>query len=206
MCLLRRTLPWCGPGRGASAQYRSSIRHARCGLSNRLVTMWSVLVAVMIGIDPHKGSHTAVAVGAAEEPLGTLLGPGMPGPGREAGRLGAGLAGADLGGGGRPGAGRPAGPAAGRRWRAGAGRAAQAGCPGAAAANREHRQERPERCPVGGGGGAAVHDPARSDRRCLRLRAEGAGQKASRSFPGPQPGRLPAACAALRADSRRGAR
>ncbi len=26
----------------------------------------------MIGIDPHKGSHTAVAVGAAEEPLGKL--------------------------------------------------------------------------------------------------------------------------------------
>ena len=29
-------------------------------------------MAVMIGIDPHKGSHTAVAVGAAEEPLGGL--------------------------------------------------------------------------------------------------------------------------------------
>jgi transposase len=34
--------------------------------------MWSVLMAVMIGIDPHKGSHTAVAVGAAEQPLGRL--------------------------------------------------------------------------------------------------------------------------------------
>jgi transposase len=34
--------------------------------------MGSVLMAVMIGIDPHKGSHTAVAVDAAEEPLGTL--------------------------------------------------------------------------------------------------------------------------------------
>src|SRR6516162_11557087 len=32
----------------------------------------SALMAVMIGIDPHKGSHTAVAVGAAEEPLGKL--------------------------------------------------------------------------------------------------------------------------------------
>jgi transposase len=32
----------------------------------------SALMAVMIGIDPHKGSHTAVAVGAAEELLGTL--------------------------------------------------------------------------------------------------------------------------------------
>jgi hypothetical protein len=29
-------------------------------------------MAVIIGIDPHKGSHTAVAVGAAEEPLGEL--------------------------------------------------------------------------------------------------------------------------------------
>lgn len=30
------------------------------------------MVDVMIGIDPHKGSHTAVAIGAAEEPLGEL--------------------------------------------------------------------------------------------------------------------------------------
>src|ERR1039457_2603651 len=30
------------------------------------------MMAVMIGIDPHKGSHTAVAIGAAEEPLGDL--------------------------------------------------------------------------------------------------------------------------------------
>jgi transposase len=28
-----------------------------------------LMVAVMIGVDPHKGSHTAVAIGAAEEPL-----------------------------------------------------------------------------------------------------------------------------------------
>jgi transposase len=28
--------------------------------------------AVMIGIDPHKASHTAVAISAAEEPLGEL--------------------------------------------------------------------------------------------------------------------------------------
>ena len=34
---------------------------------------WSVLMtAVMIGVDPHKGSHTAVAIDAAEEPLGKL--------------------------------------------------------------------------------------------------------------------------------------
>jgi len=30
------------------------------------------LVAVMIGVDPHKASHTAVAIGAAEELLGQL--------------------------------------------------------------------------------------------------------------------------------------
>jgi transposase len=30
------------------------------------------MAAVMIGIDPHKGSHTAVAIGTAEEPLGEL--------------------------------------------------------------------------------------------------------------------------------------
>jgi transposase len=39
-----------------------------------LVTMtWSALVAaVMIGVDPHKGSHTAVVISPAEEPLGEL--------------------------------------------------------------------------------------------------------------------------------------
>jgi transposase len=31
-----------------------------------------VVVAVMIGVDPHKGSHTAVAISPAEEPLGEL--------------------------------------------------------------------------------------------------------------------------------------
>ena len=30
------------------------------------------MVAVMIGVDPHKGSHTAVVISAAEEPLGEL--------------------------------------------------------------------------------------------------------------------------------------
>jgi transposase len=30
------------------------------------------MTAVMIGIDPHKGPHTAVAISAAEEPLGEL--------------------------------------------------------------------------------------------------------------------------------------
>jgi len=30
------------------------------------------MTAAMIGIDPHKGSHTAVAISAADEPLGDL--------------------------------------------------------------------------------------------------------------------------------------
>jgi hypothetical protein len=30
------------------------------------------MVAVVIGVDPHKGSHTAVAISPAEEPLGEL--------------------------------------------------------------------------------------------------------------------------------------
>jgi hypothetical protein len=30
------------------------------------------MAAVMIGVDPHKGSHTAVAIGASEEVLGQV--------------------------------------------------------------------------------------------------------------------------------------
>ena len=30
------------------------------------------MTAVMIGVDPHKGSHTVVVIGPAEEPLGEL--------------------------------------------------------------------------------------------------------------------------------------
>jgi hypothetical protein len=38
-----------------------------------VTTVGSVLmVEVMIGIDPHKGSHTAVVIGVGEEPLGEL--------------------------------------------------------------------------------------------------------------------------------------
>jgi hypothetical protein len=31
-----------------------------------------LMVAVMIGVDPHKGSHTAVVISPAEEPLGEI--------------------------------------------------------------------------------------------------------------------------------------
>src|SRR6266581_4675391 len=41
--------------------------------SGSVTTVGSVLMSeVMIGIDPHKSSHTAVAIGAGEEPLGEL--------------------------------------------------------------------------------------------------------------------------------------
>ena len=32
----------------------------------------AAVAAVIIGVDPHKGSHTAVAIGSAEEPLGQV--------------------------------------------------------------------------------------------------------------------------------------
>ena len=38
-----------------------------------VTTVWSALMAeVIIRIDPHKSSHTAVAIGSGEEPLGEL--------------------------------------------------------------------------------------------------------------------------------------
>jgi hypothetical protein len=54
------------------------------------------MTAVMIGIDPHKGSHTAVAIDAGEVPLGRVRNPCLPGPGRAAAGVGAGLAGPHL--------------------------------------------------------------------------------------------------------------
>jgi transposase len=39
-----------------------------------------LMAAVMIGIDPHKGSHTAVAIGVDEEPFGQAAGPRLPIP------------------------------------------------------------------------------------------------------------------------------
>src|SRR6266702_2471457 len=42
------------------------------------------MAAVMIGVDPHKASHTAVAIGAAEGPLGQLR---VRAPAAQAGRL-----------------------------------------------------------------------------------------------------------------------
>src|SRR5215467_11568398 len=50
---------------------RSEIRHARHGLHPGRRRS-PLMAAVMIGVDPHKASHTAVAIGAAEEPLGEV--------------------------------------------------------------------------------------------------------------------------------------
>src|SRR6516225_12409738 len=98
-------------------------------------------MTVMIGIDPHKGSHTAVAVTAAEEPLGTVRVRACP---AQAGQLVAwaaawpertwAVAGA-------PGLGRLLAQQLLAAGGAGTGCAAQAGRPGAAAAYRQHRQK-----------------------------------------------------------------
>jgi transposase len=49
------------------------------------MTMWSApMTAVMIGVDPHKGSHTAVAIDPHEQPLGKIRIRACPG---QAGQL-----------------------------------------------------------------------------------------------------------------------
>src|SRR6516225_8552420 len=103
---------------------------------------WSVLMAVMIGIDPHKGSHTAVAVGAAEQRLGKIRIRACP---AQAGQLVAWAAAwpeRTWAVEGAPGLGRLLGQQLVAAGGAGTGCAAQAGRPGAAAAYRQHRQKR----------------------------------------------------------------
>ena len=73
------------------------------------------MTAVMIGVDPHKGSHTAVVIGPAEEPLGEMRVRASAAQAEKLAGVGGGVAGADLGGRGRCRAGPPAGPAARRR-------------------------------------------------------------------------------------------
>ena len=73
------------------------------------------MAAVMIGVDPHKGSHTAVVISPAEEPLGELRVRASAAQAGAAAGVGGGLAGADLGGRGRRRPGASAGPAARRR-------------------------------------------------------------------------------------------
>ena len=71
--LPQRVCPMAGPLtliRGASAS--TVIRHARHGFQVGANGRERAMAEVMIGIDPHKSSHTAVAIGPAEEPLGEL--------------------------------------------------------------------------------------------------------------------------------------
>jgi hypothetical protein len=56
--------------RGASAHEVPGIRHARHGFVPEVRE--DAMAVVMIGADPHKASHTAVATRTAEEPLGQL--------------------------------------------------------------------------------------------------------------------------------------
>src|ERR1700761_4865664 len=56
--------------RGASAHEVPGIRRARHGFAPEVRE--DAMAVVMIGVDPHKASHTAVAISAAEEPLGQL--------------------------------------------------------------------------------------------------------------------------------------
>jgi hypothetical protein len=57
-----------------------------------------LMATVMIGVDPHKASHTAVAISAAEGAAGRAEGSCLRCPGGAAAGLGRGLADADLGG------------------------------------------------------------------------------------------------------------
>jgi hypothetical protein len=104
------------------------------------------MAGVMIGVDPHKASHTAVAVSGAEEPLGQLR---VRASAVQAGRLLAWAAAwpeRTWAVGRRPGA-----SLAQQLLSAGErvpGRAAEAGCPGEAAGHREREQERPEPHPL----------------------------------------------------------
>jgi hypothetical protein len=144
-----------------------------------MTTVWSALMAdVMIGIDPHKSSHTAVAIGSAEEPLGelrvqacpsqaeTLLAWAAPWPERTwavEGAAGLGhLLAQQL-------------VAAGERVLDVPPKLAARG---AAAAGWRCEQERPERRPVGGGRRAAVQGRAPGGRGRPRRRAEGLGETA----------------------------
>src|SRR6266487_6604372 len=58
--------------RSASADVIPGIGRARHGLPPGQWKERAVMAVVTIGVDPHKGSHTAVAINAAEQPLGQL--------------------------------------------------------------------------------------------------------------------------------------
>jgi hypothetical protein len=61
--------------RGASAKQGSlelGVPATVSPMRSKALTGGIPVVAVMIGVDPHKASHTAVAINVTEEPLGEL--------------------------------------------------------------------------------------------------------------------------------------
>ncbi len=103
---------------------------------------------VMIGIDPHKASHTAVAIGAGRGPDLERQGAGDAPPGRTALELGRALREANLGHRVSRRPGLSVGPAAGRPRRGGARRPGHLGLADPGARHRALQQERPQRCPL----------------------------------------------------------
>src|SRR5690348_1226494 len=74
-CWLAGTSPWCGSKEERERQsdpwnWACPPRSLPANSGNTEEA--SLMVAVMIGVDPHKASHTAVAIGAAEESLAEL--------------------------------------------------------------------------------------------------------------------------------------
>jgi hypothetical protein len=65
-----RVSPWCGSKRRDASG--PGIRHARRGFPFFQDDRKPLMAAVMIGVDPHKASHTAVAINAAEEEAGAM--------------------------------------------------------------------------------------------------------------------------------------
>ena len=134
------------------------------------------VMAVMIGVDPHKGSHTAVALDDERAvPRRAARAVGRQ-SGRAADGLGGPVRGADVGDRGCRRARLSVGPAARRRRRAGRRCATEAGRPGAAVGHRGHEQERPQRRPLGGRRRAALTERAGGPRRGSRQGDEGVGE------------------------------
>ena len=161
------------------------------------------MAGVMIGIDPHKASHTATAIDGAEKVLGKVRVKADRGSAGAAVGVGLVLAGADVGGGECHRCGPSASPSSCWPPGGGVGCAAQAGGQGPAALGWEHEQERPQRRSVGGGGRAALDQgPPRSAGGLLGCHGCVVGPLPG-ACRGPHPGGVPAARPALRAGARR---
>ena len=85
--------PWCGSKEARVPN--PEIRHAHLG--PYICGRKGAGMAVMIGVDPHKGSHTAVVLDTSEQFLGELRGAVRGQSGRAADGLGRPVQGADVG-------------------------------------------------------------------------------------------------------------